>query len=78
MFHFANWHLILSSSNYFNQTSLTSPLIHMWSLSLEEQFYLVWPLIVIVVFAIWRSLRVLLVVCVVGALASAMEMALLF
>jgi peptidoglycan/LPS O-acetylase OafA/YrhL len=78
LFYFANWHFIASSSNYFNQTSLTSPLIHMWSLSLEEQFYLVWPLIVVAIFAIWRSLRVLLVVCIVGALASACEMALLF
>ena len=78
LFYFANWHFILSSSNYFDQTDLTSPLIHMWSLSVEEQFYLRWPLIVVAVFAIWRSLRVLLMVCVVGALASAAEMALLF
>ena len=78
LFYFANWHFILSSSNYFDQTNLTSPLIHMWSLSVEEQFYLLWPLIVVAVFAIWRSLRVLLMVCVVGALASAAEMALLF
>jgi peptidoglycan/LPS O-acetylase OafA/YrhL len=78
LFYYANWHFILGSSNYFNQTSLTSPLIHMWSLSLEEQFYVVWPLITVTVFAVWRSLRALLVVCVVGTLASALEMALLF
>jgi peptidoglycan/LPS O-acetylase OafA/YrhL len=78
LFYFANWHFILASSNYFNQTGLTSPLIHMWSLAVEEQFYLLWPLIVLGVFAIWRSLKALLVVCVVGALASALEMALLF
>ena len=78
LFYFANWHFILSSSNYFDQTSLTSPLIHMWSLSLEEQFYLLWPLIVLGLLRVWRSLQVLLVVCAVGALASVLEMAFLF
>ena len=78
LFYFANWHFIANSSNYFDQTALTSPLIHMWSLALEEQFYLVWPLVVLGVLKFFRSLWVLLSVCVVGALASALEMALLF
>ena len=47
LFYFANWHFIAAGDNYFDQTALTSPLIHMWSLALEEQFYLVWPLVVL-------------------------------
>ena len=50
----------------------------MWSLALEEQFYLVWPLVVLGLLKVWRSLRVLLVVCIVGALLSALGMALLY
>jgi peptidoglycan/LPS O-acetylase OafA/YrhL len=78
LFYVANWHFIASGANYFNQTALTSPLTHMWSLAVEEQFYLVWPLIVLGVFSLSRSRRLLLTVCVVGALASALEMALLY
>ena len=68
----------LNGSNYFNQTALTSPLTHTWSLAVEEQFYLVWPLVVLGLFKLWKSTRALLVVCVVGALASAIEMAVLY
>jgi peptidoglycan/LPS O-acetylase OafA/YrhL len=74
----ANWHFILAGSNYFDRTGLTSPLIHMWSLAVEEQFYLLWPLVFLGVIKIWRSLRALLIVCIVGSLASALEMALLY
>ena len=78
LFYYANWHFIAIGSNYFDQTALTSPLTHTWSLAVEEQFYLVWPLVVLGVFKFWKSTRALLVVCVVGALASAIEMAVLY
>jgi peptidoglycan/LPS O-acetylase OafA/YrhL len=78
LFYYANWHFIASGSNYFIQTGLTSPLIHMWSLAVEEQFYLLWPLIVLATLALTRSRLVLLCICVAGALASAIEMGLLY
>jgi peptidoglycan/LPS O-acetylase OafA/YrhL len=78
LFYVANWHFILIGSSYFNQTGLPSPLTHTWSLAIEEQFYLIWPLVVLGLLKLTRNLRVLLVVSVVGALASAVEMALLY
>ncbi len=78
LFYFANWHYIASGSDYFHMTGLTSPLIHTWSLAVEEQFYLIWPLVFLGVMKLWGSLRVLLVVAVTGAIASALEMAFLF
>jgi peptidoglycan/LPS O-acetylase OafA/YrhL len=74
----ANWRFIFSGQSYFAQFSQPSPLRHMWSLAIEEQFYLVWPLIVTAILWWRRSLRVLIGACVVLIAVSATEMALLY
>jgi peptidoglycan/LPS O-acetylase OafA/YrhL len=45
LFYFANWHFIYEHTSYFEQFGRPSLFTHLWSLSVEEQFYLFWPLI---------------------------------
>lgn len=42
----ANWRFVLSGNDYFRSISGVSPYQHLWSLGVEEQFYLFWPAII--------------------------------
>ena len=76
----ANWRFIADGTTYTDLVVGQSPLRHTWSLAIEEQFYVVFPLVVVLIgwasrwsFPRWR--RGVFVVAVVGALASAGWMA---
>ncbi|MGO2667723.1 MAG: acyltransferase family protein, partial [Microbacterium gubbeenense] len=61
-FFLGNWRFAAEGVDYFAQGTPPSPLQHFWSLGVEEQFYLVWPwvMLAIIVFAAsrgWSALR---------------------
>ncbi len=76
-----NWYLIFGHQSYFESVGRPSLLQHLWSLAVEEQFYLIWPPILafgLAVGATRMRRRRVLTIALTGALASAVAMALLY
>ena len=72
-----NWYLIFEDQSYFEALGRPSLLRHLWSLAVEEQFYVFFPLIFAVVLARLRVQYALALVCA-AVLASVALMALIF
>jgi peptidoglycan/LPS O-acetylase OafA/YrhL len=79
LFYVANWVLIAGKNNYFATVGRPSPFLHMWTLAVEEQFYLVLPLV------FFAGRRVIVrhpvrtaAVALVGAVASTIWMGVLW
>jgi peptidoglycan/LPS O-acetylase OafA/YrhL len=66
----ANWRFMASDASYADLFRSPSPLLHFWSLAIEEQFYLVFPFLLAGVFTVARNRRTLTGVLVLGAATS--------
>lgn len=70
---FNNWWQIMQDVSYFNALGDPSPLTHFWSLAIEEQFYLIWPPLLLAMVSVHMSKpntrRVVLGLAAVSALA---------
>ena len=73
----ANWRFVVSGQSYFQSGVVPSPLRHTWSLSIEEQYYLVWPLVVVGLARARRVplRRIVAMASLAGAVASGAWMA---
>jgi len=57
-FYVVNWRLADRSVDYLAEGVVPSPVQHFWSLAVEEQFYVVWPLVILLVLVLARRSRV--------------------
>jgi len=71
----SNFHSIWNGADYFGAQSATSPLEHFWSLAVEEQFYLVFPVLFIAVASIKSRLALRLRIALLLGLVIASSLA---
>jgi peptidoglycan/LPS O-acetylase OafA/YrhL/lysophospholipase L1-like esterase len=64
-----NWFLVFRDLSYFQSAGRPPLLQHVWSLAVEEQFYLFWPLILMLVLTVWGKSRRALLMGVLGGVA---------
>lgn len=74
LFEVMNWRSIAAASDYWSEWSAPSPLRHAWSLSIEEQVYVLWPLVVLIALALSDRARTIAVTAWIGAIASIIVM----
>ena len=66
---------LMGEAGYFDVASDSKPLLHLWSLSVEEQFYLVWPALLVVLGRVRWRIGLVIGILIVGSFAFAIYLA---
>ncbi|MGE7676284.1 acyltransferase family protein [Lysinibacillus sp. NPDC094403] len=78
IFYSSNWWFIFHKLSYFDSFGSPSPLKNLWSLAIEEQFYLIWPILLMLGLYIVKKQSKLAIFIFIGALCSATLMGIMY
>ncbi|MCM3691427.1 acyltransferase family protein [Neobacillus niacini] len=78
LLYMTNWWYIFHEVSYFDSFGHASPFTHIWSLAIEEQFYLLWPLLMILGLAFIKRKRLRVLAILAGVIISAWLMAFIY
>ncbi|MGE7692948.1 acyltransferase family protein [Lysinibacillus sp. NPDC094177] len=78
IFYSSNWWFIFHKLSYFDSFGSPSPLKNLWSLAIEEQFYLIWPILLMLGLFIVKKQSKLAIFIFIGALCSATLMGIMY
>ncbi|MGM9891456.1 acyltransferase family protein [Limosilactobacillus sp.] len=73
-----NWWEVKNGQSYFDQFGGASPFTHLWTLGVEAQFYVLWPLILLLLFRVFKKKKWVSRIVLLLAILSAVEMAVLY
>lgn len=71
LFNLNNWFALFGNVGYWGANVTQTPLNHIWSLAIEEQFYLVWPVVLALLISAFRTTRTVGVVAALALVSSA-------
>jgi peptidoglycan/LPS O-acetylase OafA/YrhL len=58
--------ILWNEAGYFDSTADTKPLLHLWSLAIEEQFYILYPVLLLLIFKKFNPFAVIVIFCIIS------------
>lgn len=78
LLYFGNWWYIFRELSYFESFDTPSLFTHFWSLAIEEQFYILWPILLILGLTYIKKRKKLFLLTMIGAMISVIAMAFIY
>lgn len=73
-----NWYEIIHQQSYFDKFGTPCPFTHLWSLSIEGQFYFIWPIVIVLLFRYIRKKTTIFALLMTLTIGSAILMGVLY